>query len=148
MTAKHEPECLLRGFRSGAVDYIPKPFQPEEVLVRVETHLQIARLTRELMQRNRELEAEIDRRQEAEAARRTATERLATLSEQDMKRWGISGFVGRSRFMRKILAGHRAAAPVLRNERVDHRRKRYRQGTGGARDPLPQPAGAAVRSLR
>ena len=104
VTAKDETECLLRGFRCGAVDYISKPFQAEEVLVRVETHLQIARLTRELMARNRELETEIGRRQEAEAARRTATERLATLSEQDMKRWGISGFVGGSRFMRRILS--------------------------------------------
>ena len=104
VTAKDETECLLRGFRCGAVDYIPKPFQAEEVLVRVETHLKIARLTGELRDRNRELEAEIGRRQEAEAARRTATERLVTLSEHDMKRWGISGFVGRSRVLRKILS--------------------------------------------
>ena len=40
VTAKDETECLLRGFRCGAVDYISKPFQAEEVLVRVETHLQ------------------------------------------------------------------------------------------------------------
>jgi len=87
VTAKDETEYLLRGFRSGAVDYIPKPFRPEEVLVRVETHLKIARLTREISERNRALEAEIARRQEAEEARRAVTERLMTLSEQEMKRW-------------------------------------------------------------
>jgi len=103
VTAKDETEYLLRGFRSGAVDYIPKPFRPEEVLVRVETHLKIARLTREISERNRALEAEIARRQEAEEARRAVTERLMTLSEQEMKRWGIAGFVGRSRVLRKIL---------------------------------------------
>ena len=104
VTAKDETTSLLRGFRCGAVDYISKPFQAEEVLVRVETHLQIARLTREVVARNRELELEVGRRQEAEAARRSATERLVTLSEQDMKRWGIAGFVGGSRFMRQILS--------------------------------------------
>jgi DNA-binding response OmpR family regulator len=93
VTAKDEAESLIRGFRCGAVDYISKPFQSEEVLVRVETHLQLARLTREAIARNRELEMEITRRHEAESARRAATERLATLSEQDMKPWGISGFV-------------------------------------------------------
>jgi DNA-binding NtrC family response regulator len=104
VTAKDEPESLLRGFHCGAVDYISKPFQSEEVLVRVDTHLQLARLTRELVARNRELEREISRRQEAEAARHTATERLVTLAEQDMQRWGVSGFVGGSRFMRRILS--------------------------------------------
>ena len=104
VTAKDETESLLRGFRCGAVDYIPKPFHAEEVLVRVETHLQIARLTRELVARNRELELEVGRREQAEAARRAVTERLTTLSEQDMQRWGISGFVGGSRFMQRILA--------------------------------------------
>jgi DNA-binding NtrC family response regulator len=104
VTAKDDTEWVLRGFRAGGVDYIPKPFQAEEVLVRVETHLQIARLAREVIARNRELETEIAKRQEAEAARHTATERLVTLSEQDMKRWGISGLVGGSRFMRTILS--------------------------------------------
>jgi DNA-binding NtrC family response regulator len=104
VTAKDDTEWLLRGFRCGAVDYVSKPFQAEEVLVRVETHLQIARLVREVAARNHELETEIARRQEAEAARHAATERLVTLSEQDMQRWGISGFVGGSRFMRAILS--------------------------------------------
>jgi DNA-binding NtrC family response regulator len=104
VTAKDDVESLLKGFHCGAVDYISKPFQSQEVLVRVETHLKLARLTREVIARNRELETEIGRRQEAEAARRTATERLVTLSEHDMKRWGISGFVGGSHFMRRLLS--------------------------------------------
>jgi DNA-binding NtrC family response regulator len=104
VTAKDDTESLLRGFRCGAVDYISKPFQADEVLARVETHLKIARLTAELMDRNAELEAEIGRREEAEGARRAATERLVSLSEQDMQRWGIAGFVGRSRLLRRILS--------------------------------------------
>jgi len=104
VTAKDDTESLLRGFRSGAVDYVSKPLQAEEVLVRIETHLKIARLARELLARNRDLEAEVGRRQEAEAGRLAATERLVSLSAHDMRRWGVSGFVGRSGLVRRILA--------------------------------------------
>lgn len=46
MTALGELDDLLRGFGEGAIDYIVKPFRHEEVLVRVRTHLNQARLTR------------------------------------------------------------------------------------------------------
>ena len=103
ITARQDMESVLSGFRSGAVDYIHKPFHLEEVLSRVETHLQIGRLTRELRARNEELETEIARRCEAEEARRTADERYSRLSADEALRWGISGFVGESRTVRKIL---------------------------------------------
>ena len=103
ITARQDTESVLSGFRSGAVDYIHKPFHLEEVLSRVETHLQIGRLTRELRARNEELEMEIARRCEAEEARRTADERYSRLSADEALRWGISGFVGESRTVRKIL---------------------------------------------
>ncbi len=104
VTAKLETESILRGFRVGAVDYIPKPFQAEEVVIRVATHLKINRLTREIKERNRQLEAEIARRRTAEDERRTAHERLATISNQEAQRWGLETLVGRSPLMRKILS--------------------------------------------
>lgn len=39
VTAAQDRELLVRAFRSGAVDYIVKPFVPEELLARVGTHL-------------------------------------------------------------------------------------------------------------
>jgi DNA-binding NtrC family response regulator len=104
VTAKLETENILRGFRVGAVDYIPKPFQPEEVVIRIATHLKISRLAREVKERNRQLEAEIVRRQEAEDEKRTAQDRLSTLSTQEARRWGLESLVGRSPLMRKILS--------------------------------------------
>jgi DNA-binding NtrC family response regulator len=104
VTAKLETESILRGFKAGAVDYIAKPFQAEEVVARARTHLKLNRLTREVKERNRQLETEIERRRVAEDDRRTANERLSSFSAQEAKRWGIESFVGNSPLIRSILA--------------------------------------------
>ncbi|MDM8565951.1 adenylate/guanylate cyclase domain-containing protein [Candidatus Halobeggiatoa sp. HSG11] len=44
MTALTEAEDKIKGFELGAVDYITKPFQKEEVLVRIQTHLHLSHL--------------------------------------------------------------------------------------------------------
>ncbi len=44
LTAKVETEDVIRGFELGAVDYVTKPFQSDELLQRVDTHLTLARL--------------------------------------------------------------------------------------------------------
>ncbi|MFJ1302475.1 response regulator [Pseudomonadota bacterium AL_CKDN230030165-1A_HGKHYDSX7] len=43
MTGLTEPEHVLRGFRSGGVDYVTKPLDPDVVLARLDTHLRNAR---------------------------------------------------------------------------------------------------------
>ena len=103
ITAKHETASVMNGFRVGAVDYILKPFQADEVVGRVETHLKISRLTRELQRKNAELEAEVTRRRVAEDARERADARLSTLSAREAQRWGLAGFIGHSRLIRQIL---------------------------------------------
>ena len=57
ITAEDNTESVLSGFEAGGIDYIKKPFNDREVLARVQTHLQIDRLTRELSEKNRALEA-------------------------------------------------------------------------------------------
>ena len=39
ITARQESTSILSGFEAGAVDYIQKPFNLDEVITRVETHL-------------------------------------------------------------------------------------------------------------
>lgn len=39
LTARTSPEDIARGFHTGAVDYITKPFNSEELVARVRTHL-------------------------------------------------------------------------------------------------------------
>ena len=41
LTAKVETDDIVKGFEMGAVDYVTKPFQATELLVRVRTHLSI-----------------------------------------------------------------------------------------------------------
>lgn len=51
MTALADTEYKVKGLKLGAVDYITKPFQQEEVLVRVRVHTQLRQLSQELEQR-------------------------------------------------------------------------------------------------
>ncbi|MDM8526605.1 response regulator [Anaerolineales bacterium HSG24] len=48
VTALSETEDKIKGFQSGAVDYVTKPFHQEEVMARINTHLTIRRLQRRL----------------------------------------------------------------------------------------------------
>ena len=49
----------VRGLEVGAVDFISKPFQSDEVVARVNTHLTLERLRRQLEARNAELAREL-----------------------------------------------------------------------------------------
>lgn len=64
LSALNELDDKIRAFSSGGVDYITKPFQVEEVLARVKTHIRLHELTRRLeykvYERTRELERAYD----------------------------------------------------------------------------------------
>ena len=58
LSALDDTKDKVRGLETGAVDFVSKPFQAEEVIARVETQLKIHQLERALSARNRELEAD------------------------------------------------------------------------------------------
>ena len=64
LTAKTETDDIVKGFELGAVDYITKPFNATELLVRVRTHLRIHILQRALEKHVDEI-ARLKREQEA-----------------------------------------------------------------------------------
>jgi sigma-B regulation protein RsbU (phosphoserine phosphatase) len=59
ISALNEIEDKVRGFDVGGVDYITKPFQFEEVLARVETHLSLRKLQKQLQEANKRFEQEL-----------------------------------------------------------------------------------------
>ncbi|MBD2627883.1 putative bifunctional diguanylate cyclase/phosphodiesterase [Trichormus variabilis] len=66
MTALTDTEKKVEGLNLGAVDYITKPFQHQEVLTRIQLHLKLSSLTRSLQEKNQQLSQEIVARQIAE----------------------------------------------------------------------------------
>jgi signal transduction histidine kinase len=48
ISALDEADDKVKAFTAGGVDYVTKPFEPREVLARVQTHLMLHRLTRQL----------------------------------------------------------------------------------------------------
>ena len=60
LSALGDTEDKVRGLQLGAVDYVSKPFQPEEVKARVNTHLTIHRLRREVQNQRDQLEHELE----------------------------------------------------------------------------------------
>lgn len=48
ISALDEADEKVRAFQAGAVDYISRPFQYQEVLVRVSTHLELARIRNQM----------------------------------------------------------------------------------------------------
>src|SRR5262249_15232921 len=56
LSALDDPLDKVRAFQAGGVDYVTKPFAPEEVLARVATQLRVSRLQRETDEKARALE--------------------------------------------------------------------------------------------
>jgi light-regulated signal transduction histidine kinase (bacteriophytochrome) len=72
----------------GGIDYVTKPLDGAEVLARIDTHLTLHRLRRQLARQNEQLQEEIAARREMEVALRrsnTELEQLAYVASHDMQ---------------------------------------------------------------
>ena len=110
MSALTDTASKLKGFEAGAIDYVNKPLQREEVLARIRAHLTIQRQQAELVQKNTtlkslndELHKQIHQREQAEQALQLADKRLSALTQEEAKRWGIEAFVGQSPAIKGLL---------------------------------------------
>jgi signal transduction histidine kinase len=77
MTALSDKVSRVKGLSLGAVDYIAKPFEQDEVLARVRVHLQLKQLSEQLEQRVEERTRELQNAQ----VQLVQQEKLATLGE-------------------------------------------------------------------
>lgn len=66
ITALEDIEGKVRAFAAGASDYLIKPFQAEEVLMRIRNQITIHHQQVQLQQKNQQLLQEIEQRQQAE----------------------------------------------------------------------------------
>jgi DNA-binding NtrC family response regulator len=110
ITARGETEHIVAGFAAGGVDYVVKPFEAAEVVSRVNTHLRLSRLRRELQEKNHALEtrtaeltAEMEKRRQVESALKQADEKLAVISDMESSRWNLGGLIGGSPQMQRIV---------------------------------------------
>jgi len=53
LTAKSDEESILKGFKSGGVDFLSKPFNHSELLARVSTHIALKNAREEIKQKNK-----------------------------------------------------------------------------------------------
>jgi signal transduction histidine kinase/ActR/RegA family two-component response regulator len=76
VSALDEVEDKVKGFEAGGVDFISKPYQLEEVLARVQIHLRLSKLQKQLEVQNVRLQKEVAERERAEAALRLMNDEL------------------------------------------------------------------------
>ncbi len=78
ISALEETEDKIKGFSAGAVDYVTKPFQGEELLARVDTHLTLKRLREKVESQNEQLTQAILESKQAEEKIKQAAEEWRT----------------------------------------------------------------------
>ncbi|OUR90633.1 hypothetical protein A9Q81_19320 [Gammaproteobacteria bacterium 42_54_T18] len=110
MSALTDTESKVRGFAVGGVDFVTKPFQREEVLSRINTHLTIQRQhlllqnqNNNLQQLNQQLQHQIDKTTAIEKQLNIIDHRLSALTQQEALQWGIDAFIGHSPMITSVL---------------------------------------------
>ncbi|HVK47058.1 MAG TPA: ATP-binding protein [Pseudobacter sp.] len=76
-----EKRFIARGYTSGAIDYVTKPFDPDILLLKVKTFYRLHQQTRELNETQKTLREEIEVRKQAQAELHQSVEELRSILE-------------------------------------------------------------------
>ncbi len=87
ITTSTDRTSSVKGFSVGAVDYVTKPFQLEEVIARVTTHLKIRNLQSQLEETITNLEQEMVERQYARKPSTSLCNSLSKSMSECKKTW-------------------------------------------------------------
>jgi two-component system sensor histidine kinase ChiS len=90
LSALTDTKDKVQGLDLGAVDYVTKPFQPDEVIARVHTHLTVYRLKKALDEKNIELQEANDYLEERVKERTAQLVELNTAYERFLPREFLS----------------------------------------------------------
>jgi len=105
LTSLGEAVDKVRAFSAGAVDYLTKPFRPEELLARVGTHLSLLRARRALQEQNARLRDEIEAHQRSKVT-------IECLVDEIHSRANFREIVGESPALRHVLEQVELVAPT------------------------------------
>ena len=121
MSALADTDSKVKGFNVGGIDFITKPFQREEVVARIKTHLTIQRQRQLLQEQNQSLEqlnqqlkTQINQTEKAEKALHQVDQQLSALTLKEAKQWGIDAFIGHSAIITAVLEEIRSLQQVDR----------------------------------
>ncbi|MBD2464828.1 hybrid sensor histidine kinase/response regulator [Oscillatoria sp. FACHB-1407] len=128
----------VMAFDVGGVDYINKPFQGQEVLARINTHLKIKKLQNQLQHQNTQLQQEVCDRIAAEAALKTLNQELE-MRVQDR----TSELQTANEQLRTLEANLRQQLNVFLNA-VSHDLRNPVMGTSMVLNNLSQQSGEAI----
>jgi putative two-component system response regulator len=114
ISALTEPLDKVKAFTVGGVDYITKPFQLEEVRVRVENHLHLASLQKQIENYNRYLEEKVIEQvseiSDSQMATILALAKLAEYRDEDTGR-----HIERIQYFCRLLVGQLAGKPAFKD---------------------------------
>lgn len=96
MTALSDVNDKIEAFKAGGVDYVTKPFQLEEVMSRVQAHLELQQARRNLADQNKRLQEEID-------AHNRAKQTIDYLREEIKVNHNFEEIVGESPSIQEVL---------------------------------------------
>ena len=82
LSALYQTADKIKAFEVGGVDFITKPFQIDEVVARIETHVTLRNLQRSLKEKNRRLVQEITERKRIEKVLRQQAQELEARNEE------------------------------------------------------------------
>jgi PleD family two-component response regulator len=80
VSALDATEEKVKAFTAGGVDYVTKPFHPEEVLARVQTHLSLQSLQKQLQEANARLQGQVRELSTLNTQLQEALDQVKTLS--------------------------------------------------------------------